>query len=175
MNERPLVQFSKSSTLDHICECPLLGHKLRGSRRPSKGFLLLPLCFPCHKISCGRLKPGSKIKGPWIQRTLITFQRVPLGFSHTIPVRGCGSLWFLCRALKLGGINGTWLNHKCQEMCRVAQNPGYLRLSREWGTVIDFPSSTRLELLIKELRGKASFSPTLKGTPFMLTWKWLTC
>ena len=33
--------------------------------------------------------------------------------------------------------------------------------------VTDLPSSTRLELLIKELRGKAS-SPTLKGAMFML-------
>lgn len=104
-----------------------------------KELLLLLFCFPpCCKISCDHLKPGSKIKGPWIQRTLITFQRVPLGFSYTIPVRGSGSLWFLCWALILGGINGAWLNHKCQEVWRAAQDAGHLHPGR--GIVTDLPS-----------------------------------
>lgn len=117
-------------------QCSLRGRIWEAAESPVRNSWCCLYDFPCRKISCDRLKPGSEIKERWIQRTLITFQSVPLGFSPTIPVRGRGSLWFLCRALKLGGINGTWLNHKCQEVWRAAQNaatsihPG--RRDRHW-------------------------------------------
>lgn len=93
---------------------------------------------PFYKISCDYLKPGNKIKGAWIQRMLITFQRIPLGFSHMVPNScqrpGCGSLWFLCWALKLRGINGSWLNCKCQEVQGATRNAGHLKPGVSRGT-----------------------------------------
>lgn len=118
----PPIQLNNSPTLEHMHKCSLLGRIWEAAESPVRNSWCCLYVFPCRKISCDRLKPGSKIKERWIQRTLITFQSVRLGFSPTIPVRGRGSLWFLCRALKLGGINGTWLNHKCQEVWRAAQN-----------------------------------------------------
>lgn len=147
-------------------------HNSRGGRRPNaRSFCCCFFVFPpwC-KISCDHLKPGSKIKGPWIQRTLITFQRVPLGFSHTIPVRGCGSLWFLCWALILRRINGAWLNHKCQEVWRAAQDAGPLHPGS--GIVTDLPSPHWTWAADEGAEGVGTFFPLYSKVPLSCLGWW---
>lgn len=106
----------------HGDKCPLSG-SAQLEKHQWKGLCFMP-CFPpifFFKISCDRLSPGSRIKGSRIQRTLITFQRVPLAFPPEA-VGVCGS----SLGFETGRDEWDLIKAQCQEVWRAARGADHL-------------------------------------------------
>lgn len=109
---------TSTPTVTSVLSQARLSLKSTSGRGSASCLVFLP--FFC-KISCDRLSPGSRIKGSRIQRTLITFQRVPLAFPPEA-VGVCGS----SLGFETGRDEWDLIKAPCQEAWRAARGADHL-------------------------------------------------